>query len=148
MFLRTAKKSPRKTKQEESKKKAVARRRPLLSKPVDDVYLTWLYERPSYEVQEAVAMLKKFQELDFTYPKQYVYINVTLDMALQKKVSWKGIPSLMCFCCGKAGLAAEWVQPLPFSAASCSSSHCQNNLCLCKWFVPSHLCSYGPLTAG
>ncbi|KAK2546115.1 large ribosomal subunit protein uL1m [Columba livia] len=82
---KTAKKSARQTKQEESKKKAVARRRPLLSRPVDDVYLTWLYERPSYEVEEAVAMLKKFQELDFTYPKQYVYINVTLDMALQKK---------------------------------------------------------------
>ncbi|OPJ89857.1 39S ribosomal protein L1, mitochondrial [Patagioenas fasciata monilis] len=82
---KTAKKSPRKAKQEESKKKAAVRRRPLLSKPVDDVYLTWLYERPSYEVEEAVAMLKKFQELDFTYPKQYVYINVTLDMALQKK---------------------------------------------------------------
>lgn len=115
MFLRTAKKSPRQSKQDESKKKAVVRRRPLLSKPVDDVYLTWLYERPSYEVEEAVAMLKKFQELDFTYPKQYVYINVTLDMALQKKVSWKGIRSLMRFCCGKAGLAAECVQLLPFS---------------------------------
>ncbi|NWX03981.1 RM01 protein, partial [Caloenas nicobarica] len=82
---KTTKKSSRKTKQEESKKKAVVKRRPLLSKPVDDVYLTWFYERPSYEVEEAVAMLKKFQELDFTYPKQYVYINVTLDMALQKK---------------------------------------------------------------
>ncbi|KAM8808226.1 large ribosomal subunit protein uL1m [Eudromia elegans] len=56
-----------------------------MSKPVDDVYLTWYYERPSYDVDVAVGMLKKFQELDFTYPKQFVYINVTLDMSLQKK---------------------------------------------------------------
>ncbi|KFO92581.1 hypothetical protein N320_04361, partial [Buceros rhinoceros silvestris] len=55
------------------------------SKPVDDVYLTWLYKRPSYDLEEAVAMLKKFQQLDFTNPKQFVYINVFLDMALQKK---------------------------------------------------------------
>ncbi|XP_025945869.1 39S ribosomal protein L1, mitochondrial isoform X2 [Apteryx rowi] len=60
-------------------------RRPLMSKPVDDVYLTWCYERPSYDVEVAVGMLKKFQELDFTYPKQHVYVNITLDMALQKK---------------------------------------------------------------
>ncbi|KFV00455.1 hypothetical protein N340_12264, partial [Tauraco erythrolophus] len=72
-------------KQEETKKKQVTRRRLLMSKPVDDVYLTWLYERPSYDLEEAVGMLKKFQELDFTYPKQFVYINVFLDMALQKK---------------------------------------------------------------
>lgn len=62
-----------------------------MSKPVDDVYLTWLYKRPSYNVEEAVGMLKKFQELDFTHPKQYVYINVFLDTALQKKVSLKRI---------------------------------------------------------
>ncbi|KFP98133.1 hypothetical protein N330_08221, partial [Leptosomus discolor] len=82
---KTAKKGSQQTKQEETKKKQVTRRRPLMSKPVDDVYLTWHYKRPSYDVEEAVGMLKKFQELDFTYPKQYVYINVFLDMALQKK---------------------------------------------------------------
>ncbi|NXX93950.1 RM01 protein, partial [Centropus bengalensis] len=71
-------------KKEEVKKKQ-GRRRPLMSKPVDDVYLTWYYERPSYDVENAVGMLKKFQELDFTYPKQFVYINVFLDMELQKK---------------------------------------------------------------
>ncbi|XP_030333822.1 39S ribosomal protein L1, mitochondrial isoform X1 [Strigops habroptila] len=80
-----AKRGSQKTKQEETKKKQVPRRRPLLTKPVDDVYLTWHYQRPSYEVEKAVGMLKKFQELDFTYPKQFVYINVFLDMALQKK---------------------------------------------------------------
>ncbi|NXE08363.1 RM01 protein, partial [Lophotis ruficrista] len=82
---KTAKKGSQKSKQEETKKKQVTRRRPLMSKPVDDVYLTWLYERPSYDVEEAVGMLKKFQELDFTYPKQFVYINVFLDMVLEKK---------------------------------------------------------------
>ncbi|NXS51444.1 RM01 protein, partial [Brachypteracias leptosomus] len=71
--------------QEEAKKKAVRRRRPLMSKPVDDVYLTWYYQRPSYQLEEAVGMLKKFQQLDFTHPKQFVYINVFLDMVLQKK---------------------------------------------------------------
>ncbi|XP_074761378.1 large ribosomal subunit protein uL1m isoform X1 [Athene noctua] len=82
---KTAKRGSQKTKQEETKKKPVTRRRPLMSKPVDDVYLTWYYERPSYDVEVAVGMLKKFQELDFTNPKQYVYINVFLDMELQKK---------------------------------------------------------------
>ncbi|NWJ01423.1 RM01 protein, partial [Crypturellus undulatus] len=71
-------------KQEETKKRPRPRQ-PLLSKPVDDVYLTWCYERPSYDVDVALGMLKKFQELDFTYPKQFVYINVTLDMSSQKK---------------------------------------------------------------
>ncbi|KFU86505.1 hypothetical protein M959_09270, partial [Chaetura pelagica] len=71
--------------QEDTKKKARPGRRPLLNKPVDDVYLTWLYKRPSYDVEQAVAMLKKFQVLDFTHPRQYVYINVFLDMALEKK---------------------------------------------------------------
>ncbi|NXW40182.1 RM01 protein, partial [Nyctiprogne leucopyga] len=82
---KTAKKGSQKNKQAETKKKQGPRRRPLMSKPVDDVYLTWYYERPSYDVEEAVGMLKKFQELDFTHPKQYVYINVFLDMALEKK---------------------------------------------------------------
>lgn len=68
-----------------------------MSKPVDDVYLTWLYRRPSYELGQAVGMLKRFQELDFTYPKQFVYINVSLDMALQKKVGWKGVWELWRF---------------------------------------------------
>ncbi|KAM9381910.1 large ribosomal subunit protein uL1m isoform 2-T2 [Phaethornis superciliosus] len=78
-----AKKAFKKSKKEETKKRTG--RRPLLSKPVDDVYLTWLYKRPSYNLEQAVPMLKKFQELDFTYPKQYVYINVFLDMTLEKK---------------------------------------------------------------
>ncbi|KAJ7419119.1 mitochondrial ribosomal protein L1 [Willisornis vidua] len=55
-----------------------------MTKPVDDVYLTWLYRRPVHSPEQALAMLKKFQELDFTHPRQFVYINVFLDMALKK----------------------------------------------------------------
>ncbi|NXU61948.1 RM01 protein, partial [Horornis vulcanius] len=80
-----AKKDAKRSRQEKVKEKAWPRRRPLMTKPVDDVYLTWLYRRPSYGLEQAVGMLKKFQELDFTHPKQFVYINVFLDMALQKK---------------------------------------------------------------
>uniref|UniRef100_A0ACB8E9L7 Uncharacterized protein n=1 Tax=Sphaerodactylus townsendi TaxID=933632 RepID=A0ACB8E9L7_9SAUR len=57
----------------------------LLSEPTDDVYLTWYYQRPIYEAEVAVDMLKKFQELDFTYPRQHVYADITLDMSMGKK---------------------------------------------------------------
>lgn len=87
--FRTAKKDAKRSRQEE-KEKPPPRRRPLMTKPVDDVYLTWLYRRPSYGLEQAVAMLKRFQELDFTSPRQFVYINVFLDMALQKKVGRGG----------------------------------------------------------
>ncbi|NXI09412.1 RM01 protein, partial [Irena cyanogastra] len=82
---KSAQKDARRSRQEKAKEKPPTRRRPLMSKPVDDVYLTWLYRRPSYELEQAVGMLKRFQELDFTHPKQFVYISVFLDMALQKK---------------------------------------------------------------
>ncbi|XP_005531808.1 PREDICTED: 39S ribosomal protein L1, mitochondrial [Pseudopodoces humilis] len=82
---KTAKKDAKRPRQEKVKEKAPPRRRRLMAMPVDDVYLTWLYKRPSYELEQAVGMLKRFQELDFTHPKQFVYINVFLDMALQKK---------------------------------------------------------------
>ncbi|NWR89667.1 RM01 protein, partial [Furnarius figulus] len=81
-----AKKGAQGTKpKEKSKDKPCPRRRPLMTKPVDDVYLTWLYRRPVYGLEQAVGMLKRFQELDFTHPRQFVYINVFLDMALKKK---------------------------------------------------------------
>ncbi|NXR41071.1 RM01 protein, partial [Zosterops hypoxanthus] len=80
----------KRSRQEKGKEKEKApppapRRRALMTRPVDDVYLTWLYRRPSYQLEQAVGMLKRFQELDFTHPKQFVYITVFLDMALQKK---------------------------------------------------------------
>ncbi|XP_067413175.1 large ribosomal subunit protein uL1m isoform X2 [Emydura macquarii macquarii] len=86
---KTAKKgskdSKQKTSEAETMKKKNTYRRKLASKPVDDVYLTWLYKRPVYEAEVAVDMLRKFQQLDFTFPKQYVYVNMTLDMTLEKK---------------------------------------------------------------
>ncbi|XP_012996963.1 large ribosomal subunit protein uL1m isoform X2 [Cavia porcellus] len=53
--------------------------------PEDDVYLKRLYPRRIYEVEKAVHLLKKFQVLDYTYPKQGVFVDLTLDMALGKK---------------------------------------------------------------
>ncbi|XP_038947600.1 large ribosomal subunit protein uL1m isoform X2 [Rattus norvegicus] len=55
------------------------------SEPEDDVYLKRLYPRRIYEVEKAIHLLKKFQVLDFTNPKQGVYLDLTLDMALGKK---------------------------------------------------------------
>lgn len=57
---------------------------PIPSKPTDDVYLTWCYEKPVYEAEELLDMLKKFQQLEFVSPNQPVYANLTLDMALDK----------------------------------------------------------------
>ncbi|KAL0979866.1 hypothetical protein UPYG_G00190830 [Umbra pygmaea] len=53
--------------------------------PVDDVYVTRFYPRPVYEAAVAVDMLKSFQLLDHTPPDQPVYINLKLDMKLEKK---------------------------------------------------------------
>ncbi|XP_068089667.1 large ribosomal subunit protein uL1m [Hyperolius riggenbachi] len=54
-------------------------------KPVDDVYLVRYYPKPNVEPEAAVKMLKTFQTLDFTCPNQDVYIQLTLDMKLEKK---------------------------------------------------------------
>ncbi|XP_075864028.1 large ribosomal subunit protein uL1m-like isoform X2 [Microcebus murinus] len=53
--------------------------------PEDDVYLKRLYPRQIYDVEKAIHLLKKFQVLDFTNPKQGVFLDLTLDMALGKK---------------------------------------------------------------
>ncbi|XP_047447488.1 39S ribosomal protein L1, mitochondrial [Mugil cephalus] len=53
--------------------------------PVDDVYVMKYYPRPVYGAAEAVDLLKKFQVLDFTPPSQPVYIDLKLDMKLEKK---------------------------------------------------------------
>ncbi|XP_074849862.1 large ribosomal subunit protein uL1m [Carettochelys insculpta] len=82
---RSAKDAKEKTSEAEEAKKKGTYRRKLAGKPMDDVYLTWLYKRPVYEAEVAVDMLKKFQQLDFTNAKQYVYANLNLDMALEKK---------------------------------------------------------------
>uniref|UniRef100_A0A7N4NTR0 Mitochondrial ribosomal protein L1 n=1 Tax=Sarcophilus harrisii TaxID=9305 RepID=A0A7N4NTR0_SARHA len=53
--------------------------------PEDDVYLKRLYPRQIYEVNKAIDLLKKFQILDYSNPKQGVYLDLTLDMSLEKK---------------------------------------------------------------
>ncbi|CAI5784782.1 ribosomal L1, mitochondrial isoform X1 [Podarcis lilfordi] len=75
----------KKTAESEPKKKKDPYTFPLPSEPKDDVYLTWCYQRPVYEAEVALEMLKTFQQLDFTSPKQHVYIDMTLDMAMAKK---------------------------------------------------------------
>ncbi|XP_037685988.1 39S ribosomal protein L1, mitochondrial [Choloepus didactylus] len=67
------------------------------SEPEDDVYLKRLYPRLMYEVEKAIYLLKKFQILDFTNPKQGVYLDLTLDMALEKKKKVEPFASVVNF---------------------------------------------------
>ncbi|KAJ1205137.1 hypothetical protein NDU88_000572 [Pleurodeles waltl] len=53
--------------------------------PTDDVYVNKYYRWPIYELENAVKMLKTFQQLDFTYPKQHVYVDLKLDTSLNRK---------------------------------------------------------------
>ncbi|XP_030635065.1 large ribosomal subunit protein uL1m [Chanos chanos] len=53
--------------------------------PVDDVYLVRFYPRVVYEADVAIDMLKNFQKLDYTPPDQPVFIELRLDMKLEKK---------------------------------------------------------------
>uniref|UniRef100_A0AAQ4PED0 Mitochondrial ribosomal protein L1 n=2 Tax=Gasterosteus aculeatus aculeatus TaxID=481459 RepID=A0AAQ4PED0_GASAC len=53
--------------------------------PVDDVYFMRYYPRAVYGAADAINMLKGFQKLDFTPVKQPVYIDLKLDMKLEKK---------------------------------------------------------------
>jgi len=54
--------------------------------PVDDVYMVRYYPKPVFETPVAIEMLKNFQKLDFSPENQPVYINLRLDMKLEKKV--------------------------------------------------------------
>ncbi|XP_045329603.1 39S ribosomal protein L1, mitochondrial isoform X1 [Leopardus geoffroyi] len=65
--------------------------------PEDDVYLKHLYPRQIHEVEKAIQLLKKFQILDFTNPKQGVYLDLTLDMALGKKKKVEPFASVLSF---------------------------------------------------
>lgn len=55
--------------------------------PVDDVFILKYYPRTVYGAAEAIQMLKRFQVLDFTPHNQPVYIDLKLDMKLEKKVT-------------------------------------------------------------
>ncbi|XP_048200055.1 39S ribosomal protein L1, mitochondrial-like [Perognathus longimembris pacificus] len=65
--------------------------------PEDDVCLKPFYPRQIYEVEKVIHLLKKFQILDFTYPKQGVYLDLTLDMALKKKKRVEPFASVISF---------------------------------------------------
>ena len=54
--------------------------------PVDDVYIVRYFPRTTYGVEDAIGMLKNFQRLDFTPHNQPVYIDLKLNMKLEKKV--------------------------------------------------------------
>ncbi|XP_071340074.1 large ribosomal subunit protein uL1m [Trachinotus anak] len=53
--------------------------------PVDDVYILRYYPRTVYPALDAIDLLKKFQVLDFAPRSQPVYIDLKLDMKLEKK---------------------------------------------------------------
>uniref|UniRef100_H3AI35 Large ribosomal subunit protein uL1m n=1 Tax=Latimeria chalumnae TaxID=7897 RepID=H3AI35_LATCH len=53
--------------------------------PIDDVYRIHFYPKPVHEIETALDMLKKFQEIERTCPNQAVYIDLKLDMKLEKK---------------------------------------------------------------
>ncbi|XP_053317650.1 39S ribosomal protein L1, mitochondrial [Spea bombifrons] len=72
----------------EQKRKDTSRLKPYgltAWEPTDDVYIARYYPKPTLEVETAIEMLKKFQQLDFTYPNQPVYAELKLDMKLEKK---------------------------------------------------------------
>ncbi|XP_053559273.1 39S ribosomal protein L1, mitochondrial isoform X2 [Bombina bombina] len=77
------------TKEEiEQKRKDTTRPKPYgltAWEPVDDVYIARYYPKPTLDIETAIEMLKTFQTLDFTYLKQPVYIELKLDMKLEKK---------------------------------------------------------------
>ena len=51
----------------------------------DEIYLKRLHPRQLYDVEIANCLLKTFQNLDFTNPKQSISFDLTLDMVLGKK---------------------------------------------------------------
>uniref|UniRef100_A0A3B3ZJE9 Large ribosomal subunit protein uL1m n=1 Tax=Periophthalmus magnuspinnatus TaxID=409849 RepID=A0A3B3ZJE9_9GOBI len=53
--------------------------------PVDDVYILRYYPRKVHHVGDAVELLKAYRALDFTPTQQQVYIDLRLDMKLEKK---------------------------------------------------------------
>ncbi|XP_027889804.1 large ribosomal subunit protein uL1m isoform X1 [Xiphophorus couchianus] len=53
--------------------------------PVDDVYVKRFYARVVHSASDSVSMLKRFQKLDFAPADQPVYVDLKLDMKLEKK---------------------------------------------------------------
>lgn len=72
----------------EEKRKDASRIKPFgftAWKPTDDVYVAKYYPKPTIQPEMAVELLKTFQRLDFTIPDQAVYLQLKLDMKLEKK---------------------------------------------------------------
>ncbi|KAG7278000.1 hypothetical protein CRUP_020316 [Coryphaenoides rupestris] len=53
--------------------------------PVDDVYVARYYPRPVFPAVDAILKLKRNQQLDATPLDQLVYLDLKLDMTLEKK---------------------------------------------------------------
>uniref|UniRef100_UPI0037E7B9AD large ribosomal subunit protein uL1m n=1 Tax=Semicossyphus pulcher TaxID=241346 RepID=UPI0037E7B9AD len=53
--------------------------------PVDDVYVMRFYPRTVHHAADAIDLLKSFQVLDFAPENQPVYVDLKLDMKLEKK---------------------------------------------------------------
>ncbi|KAG7490496.1 extracellular matrix FRAS1 [Solea senegalensis] len=92
------KKDKKKEEEEKSKEKKVKKEKVVLDDsqrhkpygktawaPVDDVYVRRFYPRTTYDAADAIDLLKNFQVLDFTPPTQPVYIDLKLNMKLEKK---------------------------------------------------------------
>ncbi|XP_043968382.1 39S ribosomal protein L1, mitochondrial [Gambusia affinis] len=87
----------KKDKKEEEKKKEKKEKRVIDDKdrpkpfgktawvPVDDVYVKQFYARVVHSAADGISMLKRFQKLDFTPADQPVYVDLKLDMKLEKK---------------------------------------------------------------
>lgn len=90
-------KAVKKSKKEDTEKEEKKRKIPIDDKdrhkpygktawvPVDDVYIQRYYPRTVYSAADTVDMLKSFQALDFTPLKQPVYVDLQLNMKLEKK---------------------------------------------------------------
>lgn len=74
--------------------------------PVDDVYIMRYYPRTTYGVEDAICMLKNFQRLDFTPHNQPVYIDLKLNMKLEKKVMALATPLQLC----SVQMHVEWME--------------------------------------
>ena len=94
MFVRALKKDKKEDSEKEAKKQKrviddTDRHKPYGKTawaPVDDVYIMRYYPRTIYDAAESIDMLKNFQMLDFTPHEQPVYIDLKLNMKLEKKV--------------------------------------------------------------
>lgn len=63
----------------------------------EDVNLKHLYLWQIYEVKKSIHILKNFQILDFVNPKQDVYLDLTLNISLEKKIKVEPFATVLSF---------------------------------------------------